>query len=172
MTLSCHPTNKKLIRLLHSKKTAWSLNFERIAFLTLIRDRLIWLWNWNWSMVVITIHTIPKKLKRAQEKSKDAAEAVETQEEEEDAPVSLVTQVTYNLHTIFLIVYVHINIQQLSNINGLFALNFFFWQLQRSHIRIQGNFAPHREWTRRRSRSSYGHTLLRYLLSKEKESAE
>ena len=59
---------------------------------------------------------------------------------DEEAPFSLVTHVS-TIHHLLSNVEVYINNQQTYNSNGLYAREFFFQQLQGSHIWIQVSFA-------------------------------
>ena len=63
--------------------------------------------------------TIPKEVKEKEHKEEAKAEEEETAEKE--APVPLVTHVNKILHSIFSIVKVYINNQQIYNTNGLYA---------------------------------------------------
>ena len=74
---------------------------------------------------MLTFLTIPKKLKKLTEESKEAADAGEMEQTEEDGPTSVVNHVNILVHSIFSNVEVYINKQQIYNSNGLYAHKFY-----------------------------------------------
>ena len=111
------------------------------------------------------------KNKEVEKEHKEEVKADEEETSEEAAPVPLVTHVNNLLHSIFSIVEVYINSQQIYHSNGLNAQILHFQRLQGNHLWIKGTFALRglRQW--RSSWWNYGSVFAWTFFHKDIENA-